>query len=1589
MKKYNGIVLIFLFVLLVSLGSSFVFASDNQTAEFSEVAADNDVEVDLASQGLDYDAVDLTSQIVRDDENLTLQGSDDENLTQTSGELLCDEYEPDANGIYVSPNGSNKGEGTYYSPYATIAKAISQAKDGKTIYLASGVYKIDSPFSISKNSLTFTSYDGGSPVLDGQNKSRIFKLLDNYAFTFNGITFMNGYAENGGVVDFFSLNKFSATFYNCTFVNNTATNNGGVFYVGRNEAMYSMWDFLYLTSCSFYNNSAKVGSIYFGGSNTFSRLDMHYCVAINNTNYAVYATSNRDGSVSENYWGTNGDVSGIVRYNSDYVAGSKLTLISDNEFPTTDDRIVFTAKIVRSDGNDYSSGILIPEIPITFATTSGNLSRTATTIVNNKGQVILTPSGAGDVDVTVYAFDTFVTKSLTILPAPQYVSADARPGEGNGSFNSPYCLRDAIEAVNDGGVNRIALFEGDYEFDETYLITRDVTICPYSTPYMMSNVNIISNNGFLNISEGINVNIYNLTIHNSNSEILPIFNLQSNSRLDIKNLVIKDNALNGNGKAIIAIVANGSLLNIGYSHIVGNNASLKTVGQYGYLFSNNGTIIADNNWWGSNRGSSFYDYLVLGRDINASKWFVLSQTQEKQLLRTEWSSKFTIQLTDNDNNVITEYLPSLNISFNTNTGVLDILEYVLSKENDYFVSNKIAGVTEEATVNSICNDEHVITEFAYEIPLTEIFISVDGDDENGTGSIGNPFLTISKAISRAKEAGSTIYFLDGSYDVSVVCNGLYHLNGGGGFNTINNRNLTFSSYDGKVIFDRSNSYYVFGFGSNTNVSIIDIHFANTLFSSGSKMGGIKSSGTLTIRNCSFDNVSEGGNFAEFIGMDGGKLYIYNSNFTNICTCGKQYTNSAIRISGSSTYVYVNNCYFKNNGYYRTTVDNVTVYRFSDSESCFRTQYGFMEIEDSIFENCSHIAMIYDNGRMNFKGCLFKDIGGASCLYVSSRGSGFDVDNCTFINNTAGAIGVGLQQYLKDNEINIRNSRFINNSASNGGAIELVRAGAVISNCYFEGNSAVNGGAIYNSYASLLLEHCEFYNNSASNCGGSIYTEGTDDFIDIQYNVFENSKAGIGGVIYTKGITSLFYNIMKNSTALKGSYIYNDNRVGNVYLNILNNTTVSVYRGMPITITAFLSDDMANPISGGEIVFKFSNEEISLTSTEGFASFNHTFDEVGSYVIDGNYTGSRRYVVVVGTSVIDVVKRSVELIIPSIEVYYSVTGNVSVILKDAEGNFLSENITLTIDGTDYHIHSDENGTAYQEFNLPLGSYPVFAKFDENEDYYSSNASGVVNVLSTIWADDLTRGYNSGMDFQATLLDVDGSPLNNANVRISVNNKEYNLTSDSNGVIKLNKKITVGSYFVTVFNPVSLENVTKKLSVVKRIVSNRNLVMFYMDGSKFKVRVVGDKGGYVGAGEKVTFKIAGVTYTVKTDKYGYASLAIKQLPKKYTVTAQYKGFKTTNTVNVKQILKAYNLKVKKTAKQLKVKVLLYKVNNKYLKGKLITLKFAGKTYKTRTNYKGVALFTINKNLIGKLKVGKQYTYTATYLKTTLKKQITVVK
>ncbi len=232
---------------------------------------------------------------------------------------------------------------------------------------------------------------------------------------------------------------------------------------------------------------------------------------------------------------------------------------------------------------------------------------------------------------------------------------------------------------------------------------------------------------------------------------------------------------------------------------------------------------------------------------------------------------------------------------------------------------------------------------------------------------------------------------------------------------------------------------------------------------------------------------------------------------------------------------------------------------------------------------------------------------------------------------------------------------------------------------------------------------------------------------------------------------------------------------------------------------------------------------------------------------------------------------------------------------------------------------------------------------------------VETVQTINMEGITNRVNGGIWYKATFYDTTGKPLQNALVAFYLNDDNkwgYEIATDSNGVALLKAKISNGNHKISAVNYGTGEVMSDYIKVFNVITGGKEIKMYYEDGKSYKVRVFDDNGNPVKAGQKVTFFINNKKTVKKTDKNGYATLKITSTPGLYTISAIYKDFIVSNNLVVKN---PFKVKMAKKNKNSKVKFTV-KLLGKNKKNKLVKIKFNKKTYKAKTNKKGVANFKL---------------------------------
>ena len=436
---------------------------------------------------------------------------------------------------------------------------------------------------------------------------------------------------------------------------------------------------------------------------------------------------------------------------------------------------------------------------------------------------------------------------------------------------------------------------------------------------------------------------------------------------------------------------------------------------------------------------------------------------------------------------------------------------------------------------------------------------------------------------------------------------------------------------------------------------------------------------------------------------------------------------------------------------------------------------------------------------------------------------------------------------------------------------------------------------------------------------------------------------------------------------------------------LTNETISIPEGNSTEYSISLPEDAT-----GTLTVTVDGKNYTQTLTKGKATVNIPELSEGSHNITVTYSGDGKYeaiskssVVSVNASVIDNstdVKDNVSIKVSADDI---TVGDDALIKITSSQNSIK--ITVTVNDKDYEITGSGTLTIP---DLAVGKYNVVAKFVGDDKFNSAVNSTEFNVLKVDL--QVTNETISVPESDSTKYSISLPADATGTLTVTVDGVPYTQSLSNGKATVTIPELAEGSHNITVtysgddkYLPITKSSVVVKEHVPVVKLTGSNLNMLYSSGKYFKVRLTSD--GKALSGKSVKITINGKTYTKTTDKNGYASMKISLPPKAYSVKVTYGDVTITKKVTVKSIISAKNINAKKSVKTVKIKVTLKKVNGKYLKNKKVTLKFNKKTFKVKTNKKGVVTFTIKNSVYKKLKANKKYTYQVIYGKDKVKKTI----
>lgn len=431
---------------------------------------------------------------------------------------------------------------------------------------------------------------------------------------------------------------------------------------------------------------------------------------------------------------------------------------------------------------------------------------------------------------------------------------------------------------------------------------------------------------------------------------------------------------------------------------------------------------------------------------------------------------------------------------------------------------------------------------------------------------------------------------------------------------------------------------------------------------------------------------------------------------------------------------------------------------------------------------------------------------------------------------------------------------------------------------------------------------------------------------------------------------------KNNGLYNGSFVQKTVSVTKTDVNLTADIGDIVYGENPIVNINLTS--VAGVNVTGDVVLTISGKKYIVNVVNGLAVFEvPEVLDAGKYHAEVSYLGSEKYNAADGTADFTVAKKEITMNVTIDKDYRDITVNVNLSEK------LDGNLTVLVNNIPYTLYYT-NGTGSLIFkNLTYGNYTINAVFTK-DNYQTVNVSENVEINSiktVLEAENVVMYYKDGTRFAVVLKDINGNPLANMDVIISINGRDYVKQSDENGTASLGLNLESKNYtVVTTFGGNSKYFGTRSnntVSILSTLLS-KDIVKYYRNGTQFYATVLDFKGNPL-ANTTVMFNINGVFYNKTTDENGTAKLNIWLRPGKYIITIfnLVTGEQAGNNVTVlSKIVENYDLvKYYKNASKFSVKIL--DSQGYPVEGTIVTFNINGVFYYKETDANGIASLAIN--------------------------------
>lgn len=380
-------------------------------------------------------------------------------------------------------------------------------------------------------------------------------------------------------------------------------------------------------------------------------------------------------------------------------------------------------------------------------------------------------------------------------------------------------------------------------------------------------------------------------------------------------------------------------------------------------------------------------------------------------------------------------------------------------------------------------------------------------------------------------------------------------------------------------------------------------------------------------------------------------------------------------------------------------------------------------------------------------------------------------------------------------------------------------------------------------------------------------------------------------------------------------------------------------------------------------------------TNGSSSVDLSSNAVGlnRFYIEFDYSGGKYHLI-----------QDVQIIENSNNVSVSVSNeieegsDVEITFNAPEGQ--SAFIHISVDGIAPESHPVDEGEFSRSISgLSAGYHTISIKYD---GMYSNTFTVNVGHKTVIEAKDILTQYGSGEKLIIALKDSEGNVLKDKSISIRLNGLNHTLFTDGNGNAMLAISMLPGTYSAQIYfmgdeGYLSSFNSTKiTVNKINTQIIAPSLSATY-NVAKNLIITLKDQSGKALSGERITINLNNKNYNFFTDANGQAKVSVSLPAKRYVASITFAGNEVYNPSNAAAnvIVKKATPKITVSTKKFKVRAKTKKVvvklktnKNKAIKKVKVSLKVNKKTYRVKTNSKGVATF--------KVKIAKRGKYAATF-------------